>query len=353
MKVQNPEEYDSGIEEIKIMKKISNKELYINSIIESFIETRLIGEEKMKFVCSIYNICCGNLDGLARKGKYRDGYQIPIVKEIIKQICLGLQSIHTKLKGFHGDIKPDNILLCGINNRDKQYIKLYEKANFPSLYTTVKNEYMKGKNKSKLSQEDKLKIRRKIHKTIIESMPKIEESPYEINEEYIAKPSIKIIDFGFFCHMDEKFNKSFGTRYYQSPENILHGNCTEKVDVWSLGCVLYELVTGKILFNPESDKKGSTDFHHLEMIINLCGEFNPSYLHTMKHSGKFFNKKGKLDAMEYNLDFNIKNKLNEAHINDIVLLDLLTQMLTIEQNKRISVQDILKHKFVKAITLGD
>lgn len=352
MKVQNPEDYEDGIEEITIMKKISNKELYINNIIESFIEKRFIDEIEKKFVCSVYNICCGNLDGLARKGKYRNGYEIPIVKQIIKQLCLGLLSIHTKLKGFHGDIKPDNILLCGVNNRDQQYIKLYEKANFPSLYATVKNEYMKEKKKSKLSPEDKLKIRKKIHKTIIESMPRIDDSVYDINEEYIKKPCIKITDFGFFCHKDEKFNKSFGTRYYQSPENILRGDCNEKVDVWSLGCMLYELVTGKILFNPESDEKGSTDFHHLEMIINLCGEFNPKYVATMRNSNNFFNKKGKLDTMEYNSDFNnstiskINNLLLKHNINDPNLTDLLNRMLDLDQNKRICITDILKHSWL-------
>ena len=34
------------------------------------------------------------------------------------------------MKVFHGDIKPDNILLCGLNNKDKNYIKMYEERNF-------------------------------------------------------------------------------------------------------------------------------------------------------------------------------------------------------------------------------
>jgi serine/threonine-protein kinase SRPK3 len=357
MKVQNPEDYDEGIEEINTMKRIPKNEPYINCMIESFIETRMEeidGELKeLKFVCSIYELCCGNLDGLARKGKYQKGYEIPVVKKMLKQICLGLQSIHNKLKGFHGDIKPDNILLCGLNNRDQQYIKLYEEANFPSLYIKVKKEYMDEKNITTLSKQCKLRIRKNLHRSIVEMMPKVEESMYEVNEDLVINPSIRITDFGFFCHKDEKFNESFGTRYYQSPENILYGSCDEKVDIWAVGCMLFELATGTILFDPQSDERGSTDFHHLEMIINLCNEFSPKYLSSMKYSSTFFNKKGKLDNIIYSSDFNtatpikINNKLKEFNVDDEILADLLTQMLTLESNKRISVHNILNHKWLK------
>ena len=150
MKVQNPEDYSEGLEEVNIMKKISNKDIYLNYLIQTFIETRFNANEEIKLVCSVYNLCGGNLDGFARKGNYKKGYPIHVVKKILKQICLGLQTIHTKLNGFHGDIKPDNILLCGINNRDLQYIKLYQKADFPTTYQTVKNEYMKEKKIKKI-----------------------------------------------------------------------------------------------------------------------------------------------------------------------------------------------------------
>ena len=45
----------------------------------------------------------------------------------------------------------------------------------------------------------------------------------------------------------EKKN-TFQTRYYRSPEVILGLDFNKKIDLWSLGCKLYELVTGKILF---------------------------------------------------------------------------------------------------------
>ena len=40
-------------------------------MIEYFIEERYDDKNILrKYICSVYDLCCGNLDGLARKGKY-------------------------------------------------------------------------------------------------------------------------------------------------------------------------------------------------------------------------------------------------------------------------------------------
>ena len=353
MKVQNPEDYDDGIDEIDILKKISNKEPYINGMIEHFIETRINENNTTdKFICSIYNLCAGNLDGIARKGKYNTGYSIPVVKQMLKQICKGLNIIHTKLNGFHGDIKPDNILLCGINMRDKKYIQLYEKANFMEKYKEAKEKHMMIDKKNKLSSKEKLEIRKKLHKNIIDSMPEIEESMYIVDDTYIQNPNIKITDFGFYCNNNEKFNESFGTRYYQAHEIILMGDCSSPVDTWALGCMLFELITGKILFDPNENDRGTIDFNHLEMMINLCGEFNSKCLIKSKRRDMYFNKECTLNNIIYSLKKDestkskIEQKLKKHDITDPLLCDLLDSMLKLSPNKRIDMKGILNHKWL-------
>jgi mitogen-activated protein kinase 15 len=43
------------------------------------------------------------------------------------------------------------------------------------------------------------------------------------------------------------------TRWYRAPEIVLgSNNYTEKVDVWSAGCILAELITGHTLFPGKS-----------------------------------------------------------------------------------------------------
>jgi len=46
---------------------------------------------------------------------------------------------------------------------------------------------------------------------------------------------------------DDIFSHSPGTCNYKAPEILLHRTWNEKVDVWSLGCTLYYLATGKLL----------------------------------------------------------------------------------------------------------
>ena len=351
MKVQNPEDYEEGIEEVNILKKIPPDEIYINKLRDSFIETRIIDMKEMNFMCSVFDLCCGNIDGLARKGKYINGYPIPIIKIILKQVCKGLQTIHVKLKGFHGDIKPDNILLCGINDRDEEYINAYKKADFNKLYKYAKDEYMKYNNIKKIPIDNKLKLRKKVHETIINNMKQIDTSPYTFNSKYIENPFIRITDFGFYCNMNEKFNESFGTKYYQAPEIILDGDCNEMVDVWALGCMLYELLTGKILFDPEEDENKSINVCHLEMIITLLGDFNKKYISSVKNKS-YFDTNCRLKKMKYPKTENnstldkINNKLKEHNINDIVLCNLLESMLCLNPAKRISIKNILNHEWL-------
>jgi serine/threonine-protein kinase SRPK3 len=350
LKVQNPEDFDEGKDEINILKKIPHDEPYINKLVEYFVETRFVNDTPTNFICSVYNLCSGNLDGLSRKGKFKNGYPEYIVRKIFKQVLLALDTVHNKLNGYHGDIKPDNILLCGINNRDEKYIRMYQKHNFNEIYNKTKKDYMGEKNIKKLDSSMKAKIRKKIHSALLEMMDENEENQYLCDDKYFENPQIKLTDFGFYCHKDDYFHEQFGTRYYMAPEILLMDDCDEKVDIWALGCMLYELITGEILFDPHSSKRGSTDFHHLEMIINLCGEFNGLF-QSSKYYKKFFRNK-KLQNMEYSSDFKlptyqkINNKFINHKINNLPLSKLIESMLQINPKKRPSIKELLKISWI-------
>lgn len=60
--------------------------------------------------------------------------------------------------------------------------------------------------------------------------------------------NLKIVDFGSGCFRDEQIYTYVQSRFYRSPEVILRIKYTEKVDIWSLGCILAELYTGEPLF---------------------------------------------------------------------------------------------------------
>jgi serine/threonine protein kinase len=64
----------------------------------------------------------------------------------------------------------------------------------------------------------------------------------------------KLVDFGLTCEVTSKTLQSTefanGTPGYRAPELLNEEKYTynDKVDIWAMGCILYELVVGKKLF---------------------------------------------------------------------------------------------------------
>lgn len=69
---------------------------------------------------------------------------------------------------------------------------------------------------------------------------------------------IKVGDFGLIKYLDQRKDHSasvLGTPIYTAPENLIHGHCNHKGDMWSLGCILFELTTLEAPFKTEADVK--------------------------------------------------------------------------------------------------
>ncbi len=90
-----------------------------------------------------------------------------------------------------------------------------------------------------------------------------------INSECV----IKVADFGLARSVAEKEDGQMpvvsdyvATRWYRAPEILLGSQCYNKaVDMWSAGCILAELISGKVLFT------GKSTLNQVELIIELLG----------------------------------------------------------------------------------
>ena len=67
---------------------------------------------------------------------------------------------------------------------------------------------------------------------------------------------VKLIDFGTSRRVNEKhaMHGIFGTSYYLAPE-VIEGTYSEKCDVWSLGVILFILLSGVPPFAGNSDEE--------------------------------------------------------------------------------------------------
>ena len=353
IKVQNPDDYDDGKSELKILKSLPEHENLLK-VYDSFINEK----DNKKFLCFVFDLYCGNIDSFVRKGKYNNGLDINIVKSIFKQIMVALDLIHNKCKLIHCDIKTDNILLRGLNEKSKTIIDLYLKENFEEQFLEAKKQHWLSQGKDinnikKMKQEVKNKIKKSIHesicKKIMVELDSLDIKSNVVDESYIRTPKITIADFGATCEEDEFYKGDFGTRYYRAPEIILKGEFSEKVDIWSAGCILYELIVGDFLFDPDKDKSKSRDYYHLLEISKVSGKFPKKFLKSTRYWKSFFDKDYDLKDTEYRSYYdwdelleNVKDDNNRNQIKN-----LLEGMLKIDPKLRFSSQDILNHLWLK------
>jgi serine/threonine protein kinase len=62
----------------------------------------------------------------------------------------------------------------------------------------------------------------------------------------------------------------YGTRQYTAPEMILGAPLTSAIDVWSLGCTIYEILTDRLLFDPRAAaEKKYLEFRRDRAAMNL------------------------------------------------------------------------------------
>lgn len=106
----------------------------------------------------------------------------------------------------------------------------------------------------------------------------------------------KLVDFGNACWTYKQFTNDIQTRQYRSPEVMLGQKYSTPVDMWSLACVVFELVTGDLLFDPRDDSKGeyTREEDHLALMIELVGPMPKRMWQSGKYSRDYFNSKGEL-----------------------------------------------------------
>ncbi|NP_001080184.1 mitogen-activated protein kinase 8 [Xenopus laevis] len=158
--------------------------------------------------------------------------------------------------------------------------------------------------------------------------------------------TLKILDFGLARTAGTSFMMTpyVVTRYYRAPEVILGMGYKENVDIWSVGCILGEMIKGGVLF-PGTDHIDQWN-KVIEQLGTPCTEFMKKLQPTVrtyvenrpKYAGYSFEKLFPDVLFPADSEHN-KLKASQAR-------DLLSKMLVIDASKRISVDDALQHPYI-------
>ncbi|KAG2458400.1 PRP4B kinase, partial [Polypterus senegalus] len=150
-----------------------------------------------------------------------------------------------------------------------------------------------------------------------------------------SKTILKLCDFGSASHVaDNDITPYLVSRFYRAPEIIIGKPYDYGIDMWSVGCTLYELYTGKILF------AGKTNNHMLKLAMDLKGKMPNKEKVTVMST---INPTKDLLA-----DMIGCQRLPEDQRKKVIQLkDLLDQILMLDPAKRISINQALQHPFIQ------
>ena len=150
-----------------------------------------------------------------------------------------------------------------------------------------------------------------------------------------ADNTLKLCDFGCAKHLvqTESNIAYICSRFYRPPELVVGATIyTTQVDVWSMGCVIAELVLNKPIF---AGKSATDQFLEIMKILGT-----PSYeqIKCMNDKFKGISKLPKIEPKSWKDVF--KNKTN-----DELFIDLVSKLLVYEPSKRLSPYQALLHPY--------
>ncbi|CAM9021199.1 unnamed protein product [Wickerhamomyces anomalus] len=317
-----------------------------------------------KHVCMIFEVLGENMLGLINKfGKNTDsssssstaapisiklsnieksygGLPITIVKQISKQLLLALDYLHRECGLIHTDIKPENVLL-EIKNVEKFFNNnQYEES---PVFSNHQNQSTSPSTSSNLTSyvvcasatnsddeddeeeegtttptnytyipEDELALPTRFSSISMEDSS----TSSQIDQELSSIINVKLADLGNACFNNLHFTNDIQTRQYRAPEILLGHKWGCSTDIWSVACLIFELITGDYLFDPKNGKNYNKDDDHIAQILELIDDKDVSYQFMIdcKYALEFFHSDLKSLRRIKNLKYwDLKNVLIQKY----------------------------------------
>ncbi len=321
--------------------------------------------------------------------KRRDYIKLPIdtIITFFYQCLIQIDNLH-KSNIIHTDIKLDNIL----SSYTTDYIKdiqqwFLSKKPINWIYSHAQfNKSQNSLRRIKWSWDKCLRIAKKEFKksflaeyTIfkknrkdkilaeLENVKEVEDfdtfsSDFlaEVNHDFIIdmseKPYSAIIDFGNGLIDDEIEPDDICYENYRPPENMIRLEITKKSDIWCLGCIFYELLTGEYLFNFETESNlnnvnlqeqtEETDCENLKDSISSSESTDSQHQHIMEiYRVCSSEEEERINNIKKLLSENLLFTIDETIID--LITEVLVAMLDCNPNTRKHAYEILKMNLFK------
>lgn len=283
--IKNVEKYREAAKlEINALEKISQRDPGCDHLCVKMLDWF----DYHGHMCIAFEMLGLSVFDFLRENNY-EPYPLDHVRHMAYQLCYSVKFLHDN-RLTHTDLKPENILF-------------------------VDSEYTTSYNHKKSREVRKVKC-----------------------------TDVRLIDFGSATFDHEHHSTIVSTRHYRAPEVILELGWSQPCDVWSIGCIMFELYLGITLFQTHDNRE------HLAMMERILGTI--PYRMARKTKTKYFyhgklNWDEKSSAGRYVRDH--CKPLNRYLMSDseehLELFDLIKKMLEYEPSQRITLGEALRHPF--------
>jgi len=281
-----PKYRDAARLEINVLKKLMERDPKGTHLVIQLLDNF----DFHGHICLVFDLLGLSVFDFMKNNDY-NSYPMDQVRYIGYQLCHAVKFMHDN-RLTHTDLKPENILFVNSNYRVEQ-----------------------GKKR-----------------------------PIRVVED----ASVRLIDLGSATFDHEHHSTIVSTRHYRAPEVILELGWNQPCDVWSIGCILFELHMGITLFQTHENRE------HLAMMERILG--NIPYRMTKRTKTKYFYH-GKLDFNENSTSGRYVREqckplyryVESKDPETLDLFDLIDKMLDYEPSSRITLGEALAHSFFARI----
>ena len=267
-------------------------------------------------VCIAFEMLGSSVFDFLKDNNY-EPYPIDAVRQMSYEIIVAVKFLHDN-RLTHTDLKPENILFFD-SSHDIVYDPKKKQGKGIKIYCL--HFFLK-----------------KIHIS-------------SLDFRYVRNAEIRLIDFGSATFDHEHHSTIVSTRHYRAPEVILELGWAQPCDVWSVGCIIFELAMGHTLFQTHDNRE------HLAMMERILGRL-PTRM-CLKTRVKYFDNRGKLKWDEKSSSGRyVRDNCKPLHryadkppsaCDDSdaweEMFDLIGKMLIYEPSKRLMLSEALRHSF--------
>ncbi|XP_071478198.1 dual specificity protein kinase CLK2-like [Diadema antillarum] len=284
--IKNIEKYREAAKlEINVLDKINERDASGKSLCVKMFDWF----DYHGHVCIAFEILGLSIFDFLKDNNYQP-YPMDHIKHISHQLCSAVSFLHD-MKVTHTDLKPENILFV-----NSAYTLTYDHAK-------------------------KRDVKR------------------------VQNCDIRLIDFGSATFDHEHHSTIVSTRHYRALEVILELGWSQPCDVWSIGCIMFELYTGYTLFQTHDNRE------HLAMMERILGSM-PAWMVKRTRKSKYFyhdqvewNRKSSSGRYVCENCHQLRFYMDSNEDEHRRLFDLIEEMLEYDPYKRIPLREAVSHPY--------